>query len=405
MLSAKCCNIWSYLLLSDAKDDSGDGTRSLSMEFSREQKELLLDLALQQQAAGGSDFALVRAPSGGLLVYANGKTVPCERPNEDFYHLQMADLIKFSPKSNGDFRGRVTQQGIRASFGVPTGKAVDNSFPAGLMPKGTRAYEILSELHVWTKEHSAFFEAEMLESMPKESAPAEEFVEFGLKTLAGTFDIWVRAFSRGALLTEETNKAFEQLLDRFENLLVERASGTRPIYIDRKIWLSEVKGRLRARKKYWIGHRLRAIREQREQADAGTPKAEQQPTATPQAAAQATPDPAEVLGTEDSASATSVPAPGAPASPIQRKPGPQPNYELANQVAELVRNIAGDEPWPPKLDDICEALDDQKIPRPKTWKTRGYSSWCAAGVAERSLVVKAITHHLELSKVDHTTLG
>jgi hypothetical protein len=105
------------------------------------------------------------------------------------------------------------------------------------------------------------------------------------------------------------------------------------------------------------------------------------------------------------ATVTSQNAPDRPDLNQRPKPGPQPNYVLAAQVAEVVRSVVGNQAWVPKLDDICEALDDREIPRPKTWKARGYLRWYTAAVAERSLVVKAITHHLQLSKVNQKTLG
>jgi hypothetical protein len=88
-----------------------------------------------------------------------------------------------------------------------------------------------------------------------------------------------------------------------------------------------------------------------------------------------------------------------------RKRGPRPNYETAIKVAEVVRGIAGDGGWPAKLDEICDALDEAKIPRPKTWKKRGHQDWDDALSGERSLVVKAITHHLKLNEVQRKTLG
>jgi len=247
------------------------------------------------------------------------------------------------------------------------------------------------------EEHLAFFQAEILESMPPESAPAQEFVDYSLKMLAGTFDIWVQAFSRDSPLKKETIEDFKGILDVIEQLLVAQTSKARGRFIDPITWPSEVKRRLQARKQYWIGHRLRAIREQHEQA---RPNSEQQPTATPRAAAEAT-----TAAPGPSAAETSVPAPGAPVFPAQYKRGPQPNYELAAQVAEVVRGVVGDQLWLPRLDEICEALDDRKIPRPKTWKGRGYTNWCSAAVSERSLVIKAITHHLDLDRVNSKTLG
>ncbi len=378
------------------------------MKFTSEQRNLLLDLAIQHQVAGGADFTIIRESAGARLLYPNGNSVPCDHPAQDFYQLLLANLITFSPNSNGEFCGHVTERGILAAFGVPSGNSFGYSFPPGPLPKGTRAYEVFSDLYAWVEEHLALFHAELLESMPPESAPAQEFVDYSLNVFSGTFDIWVQAFSRNSPLKKETIEDFKRILDEIEKLLLAQASKARGIFIDPKTWPSEVKRRLNARKQYWIGHRLRAIREQHEQAKPITPNSEQPPTATPQPAAQATmaaTAPSEALGSGGSAAETPVPAPGTPVFTAQRKRGPEPDYELAAQVAEVVLSVAVDQPWLSKLDDICEMLDDRNIRRPKTWKDRGYASWCSAAVGERSLVVKAITHHLELDRVKPQTLG
>jgi len=87
----------------------------------------------------------------------------------------------------------------------------------------------------------------------------------------------------------------------------------------------------------------------------------------------------------------------------RKKRGPKPDYEIASRVAEIVKGIAPDGKWRPKLDEICEALDEQKLPMPKTWKPKhGYLSWCEAGIDAtargRHMALEAIKHHLELAK-------
>jgi len=65
-------------------------------------------------------------------------------------------------------------------------------------------------------------------------------------------------------------------------------------------------------------------------------------------------------------------------------------------VAEIVARVAGEDKWRTKLDEICLELDENAIPRPKTWKMRGHRHWFD-GLSERHLVEKAIAHHLELA--------
>jgi len=81
----------------------------------------------------------------------------------------------------------------------------------------------------------------------------------------------------------------------------------------------------------------------------------------------------------------------------QRKRGPSPDYETATRVAALVAKVAPEAPWGSKLDEICAELDDEAVPRPKTWNRKGYKDWCDCLVGERQLVVKAISHHLNLA--------
>src|ERR1700683_796590 len=49
----------------------------------------------------------------------------------------------------------------------------------------------------------------------------------------------------------------------------------------------------------------------------------------------------------------------------RRKRGPTRDYETALRAAAMVQRVAPDGDWRPKLDEICEALDEEKIPFPK----------------------------------------
>jgi hypothetical protein len=89
----------------------------------------------------------------------------------------------------------------------------------------------------------------------------------------------------------------------------------------------------------------------------------------------------------------------------KRGRGPIPGYETARRVAAVVTRSASDGQWKAKLDEICIELDEEQVPRPKTWKSKGYGDWfdCLAG--NRPLVVKAIQHHLSLAQRTPKTLA
>jgi hypothetical protein len=113
------------------------------------------------------------------------------------------------------------------------------------------------------------------------------------------------------------------------------------------------------------------------------------------AIAEGTPEP--VLAQPASAASVDE-APEPVPEPPKTQRGPSADYETAARVAATVARIAGDAPWRPKLDDICFDLDEQKVPRPKTWKGKGYRDWFSCLSGERELIVKAIHHHLKLYK-------
>ena len=87
------------------------------------------------------------------------------------------------------------------------------------------------------------------------------------------------------------------------------------------------------------------------------------------------------------------------------KRGPKTDYQTAARVSEIVASVARDRDWRSTLDAICEALDDQKIARPKTWKKRGHNDWYDCLASERHLVDKAISHHLKLVAKQKKTIS
>jgi hypothetical protein len=80
-----------------------------------------------------------------------------------------------------------------------------------------------------------------------------------------------------------------------------------------------------------------------------------------------------------------------------RKRGPKPDHETAARVAETVANVAPNGDWRAKWEEICEALDEARIPCPRTWqRNRRYRTWADCG--ERDIAVKVIESKLKLAK-------
>lgn len=86
-----------------------------------------------------------------------------------------------------------------------------------------------------------------------------------------------------------------------------------------------------------------------------------------------------------------------PAGP-RTKPGPKRDVETARQVAEIVARVASSN-RPDNLVDICDALDEQKVPLPRTWHREGLRSWWDAVANHPDRAKKAIQHHLKNSRL------
>ena len=115
----------------------------------------------------------------------------------------------------------------------------------------------------------------------------------------------------------------------------------------------------------------------------------------------ATPKPQEAVPPKPPQPPTDTAETGAQPSPRR---GPKPNYETALRVEKVVARVAREGNWRSQLDDICIELDEEAIPRPKTWKERGHHDWLDA-LRERPLVEKAITHHLKLARHHRKTFS
>src|ERR1051326_1033845 len=80
-----------------------------------------------------------------------------------------------------------------------------------------------------------------------------------------------------------------------------------------------------------------------------------------------------------------------------RKRGPKSDYENASRAAEIVGRLAPDGDWRPTLADIREALDNEMVPIPKTWRRkRQCQNW--DDCVERAIIIKAIEYRLRIAK-------
>jgi hypothetical protein len=80
-----------------------------------------------------------------------------------------------------------------------------------------------------------------------------------------------------------------------------------------------------------------------------------------------------------------------------RKRGPKPDHETALLVATIVARVAPDGDWRSRVDDVCDALDDEQVPVPATWRrNRNVRKWSLCD--DRDIVVKAIEYRLGIAK-------
>jgi hypothetical protein len=89
-----------------------------------------------------------------------------------------------------------------------------------------------------------------------------------------------------------------------------------------------------------------------------------------------------------------------PAGDNRGKPGPKTGTEEGRLVAQIVARISDGRRWQDMLYEICEALDKEKVPCPKTWRAKSINSWSEAAETtdQRELGKKAISHRLEIAR-------
>lgn len=79
--------------------------------------------------------------------------------------------------------------------------------------------------------------------------------------------------------------------------------------------------------------------------------------------------------------------------------GPKRDKEKGRQVLDIVTRLAGTANWKNKLDEICEALDQENVAIPKTWeKNHGVTCWTDAADSVPDLAKKAIAYYLSVAK-------
>jgi hypothetical protein len=270
--------------------------------------------------------------------------------------------------------------------------------------QGTPAHQNWAEMNLRAKEQLALFHADLLESMPPEDASAKQFLDCSLMVVGGIFDIFARALSSDAMLSDQAAEIYEEYLIEIGKAIEADAHKSRILSISERLFSTEVRRRLHQRKQYWTGHILRTVRERKE---ASSAKALLKRGDVPEPSAGSVDEPKNNGEcTEDSTPEREAALPESPqatnangeiAASAGRRRGPRPNYEMGLRVAEIVARVAGKYNWRRKLDDICIELDEEAIPRPKTWKARGHHSWFDS-LRERHLAEKAITHHLEMAE-------
>jgi hypothetical protein len=80
-----------------------------------------------------------------------------------------------------------------------------------------------------------------------------------------------------------------------------------------------------------------------------------------------------------------------------RRRGPKPDYEMAQRVAAIIERTVPGGDWRSRLDEVCEALDDEHVPVPSTWRrNRNCRNWSLC--LERDVVVKAIEYRLQQAR-------
>lgn len=153
----------------------------------------------------------------------------------------------------------------------PNGSPADPWNIPNPFPEGHCAHQPFRNLVRLAKETFWLLESRLAESLPPESASPNEFLDFGVLTMAEMFDAWAGLFFKKCVLTDDAADAFEEFLNDLENSLMEQAERSRSNFIPRARFLRKTRVRLNQRKKYWVGQILRKVREHKEAGRSNAP--------------------------------------------------------------------------------------------------------------------------------------
>lgn len=81
--------------------------------------------------------------------------------------------------------------------------------------------------------------------------------------------------------------------------------------------------------------------------------------------------------------------------PNKRRRGPEKNLARAETVKRIVKSVVDGSPWRPRLDDVCEALDENEIAISKSWKALGHRTWCDCAATDRHLAIKMVDYYFK----------
>ena len=86
---------------------------------------------------------------------------------------------------------------------------------------------------------------------------------------------------------------------------------------------------------------------------------------------------------------------------FQGKRGPKPDQQTHDRVAVILRKFGQDWTADDKLVEICEQLDAEHVPVPKTWPTRNppARSWQRGLQNDAGLVIKALKYYQQAAGV------
>ena len=219
------------------------------------------------------------------------------------------------------------------------------------------------------------YNSALLSRKPPSDAPFDEIQAWWIEMLAGRFAIMGAAAMGVFGTTDESISACEKLLDHFAafTLLQAEKVGRR---LSMPSLVSKVRWKVTEYREHIVGKALEC----------------------------SSPTEYETILRDLARAQTEGALPAKPLSitavPARAKPGPRQNREVAQRVREIVTKIAGADPWKDKLEDICEALDEERIACPATWRKREppVRDWLDAAVTARGMAKQAIDYRLKIAR-------